>query len=312
VARSSERADPVSEEAIDTIVDLLRAAYIADRRALFSALEERGLHVTPVHFYMPIPDTRALPPSLWEHESELPGLDLNADAQLELVRNVFPRYRSEYSRIPSEPTDSEQDFYLDNTMFGGMDALILYCMIRHFEPSLVLEIGSGLSSRLISQAARANGATEHVSIDPFPHRILSDGLLEHTSLIEKPVEQVGLDVFKGLQGNDILFIDSSHVVRCGGDVNYLFLEAIPRLAPGVIVHIHDIFLPAEYPEEWVKDEHRFWSEQYLLQAFLAFNREFEVLLSLNYLGHRHWRDLAEAFPNAMDRGGGSFWMRRKA
>jgi hypothetical protein len=136
------------------------------------------------------------------------------------------------------------------------------------------------------------------------------GFPGRTSLIAKRIEEVELDVFARLGSNDVLFIDSSHVVRCGGDVNYLFLEVIPRLAPGVIVHVHDVFLPRDYPEEWLKEELRFWSEQYLLQAFLAFNAEFEVLLSVNHLSHRHWSELRDTFPNAQ--GGGSFWMRRKS
>jgi len=306
-AADDEHADDVATLLADLVALQVREGRYA---RFFRPWEARGLHLTPVHFYSPIPDTRLLPPSLWDRESDLPGVDLKIDSQLELVRDVFPRYRSEYARIPIEPTGSERDFYLSNTIFGGMDALSLYCMIRHFQPRLVVEVGSGMSSRLIAQAAECNEHTELVSIDPYPDSVVRGGLPGRTSLIPKRVEEVDLDVFGRLESNDVLFIDSSHVVRCGGDVNYLFLEVIPRLAPGVIVHVHDVFLPREYPEKWMKEELRFWSEQYLLQAFLAFNTEFEVLLTVNLLSHHHWRDLAEAFPNA--RGGGSFWMRRRS
>lgn len=305
-ATDDKHADDVVKLLADVAALQLRKGHYT---RYFSLWEARGFHLTPVHFYSPIPDTRAMPSSIWERESDLLGVDLNVDSQLELVRDVFPRYRSEYARIPIEPTGSEGDFYLSNTIFGGMDALSLYCMIRHFQPRLVVEVGSGMSSRLIAQAAQRNGHTELVSIDPYPDSVVRAGLPGRTSLALKRVEEVDLDVFARLGSNDVLFIDSSHVVRCGGDVNYLFLEVIPRLAPGVIVHVHDVFLPREYPEEWVKEELRFWSEQYLLQAFLAFNAEFEVLLSVNRLSHRHWHDLTETFPNAQ--GGGSFWMRRK-
>jgi len=100
-------------------------------------------------------------------------------------------------------------------------------------------------------------------------------------------------------------------VKIGGDVNYLFLEVLPRLKPGVIVHVHDIFLPFEYPREWVRDDFRFWAEQYLLQAFLTFNSEFQVLMANNYLNHYYREDLKSAFPSLPSWGGGSFWMRRR-
>src|ERR1044071_9524271 len=131
------------------------------------------------------------------------------------------------------------------------------------------------------------------------------------TLIEKNVQEINLEFFSQLESGDILFIDSSHTVKIGGDVNYLFLEILPRLKPGVIVHVHDIFLPFEYRRDWVMDEFRFWSEQYLLQAFLTFNSEFEVLLANRYLAYRYLEDLKAAFPNLTSWGGGSFWMPRR-
>jgi hypothetical protein len=131
------------------------------------------------------------------------------------------------------------------------------------------------------------------------------------SLIGKKVQDIGLEFFSQLGSGDILFIDSSHTVKIGSDVNYLFLEVLPRLNPGVIVHVHDIFLPFEYRRDWVLDEFRFWTEQYLLQAFLTFNCEFEVLLANYYLSHYHQERLQAAFPGLPRWIGGSFWMRRK-
>jgi len=126
------------------------------------------------------------------------------------------------------------------------------------------------------------------------------------------VEDVELEFFSQLGSGDILFIDSSHTVKIGGDVNYLFLEVLPRLKPGVIVHVHDIFFPFDYRRDWVLDELRFWTEQYLLQTFLSFNSEFEVLISNSYLSHYYSEDLKAAFPRLTSWGGGSFWMRRSA
>jgi hypothetical protein len=132
------------------------------------------------------------------------------------------------------------------------------------------------------------------------------------SFVEAKVQDVDLEFFAQLAPGDILFIDTSHTVKIGGDVNYLFLEVLPRIKPGVLVHVHDIFLPFEYRRDWVMDELRFWTEQYLLQAFLTFNSEFEVLMANYYAGHYFEEDLKRAFPGLQSVKGGSFWMRRKS
>ena len=288
---------------------------------IFPVWERHGFHVTPVHFYQPIPDTQSLPETLWDRPSELPGIDMNDSVQLDLLTKHFPRFRSEYERIPIQPSDERGSFHLDNTLFGGTDALVAYCMVRQFQPQLIIEIGSGLSSVLLAQAAARNGGSNLICIEPFPREFVRKGFPGLRSLIEKKVQDIDLEFFSQLESSDLLFIDSSHAVKIGGDVNYLFLEVLPRLKPGVIVHVHDIFLPFEYRRDWVMDEFRFWSEQYLLQAFLTFNSEFEVLMANRYLAHRYLDHLKAAFPsleklkatlpNSVRWGGGSFWMRRK-
>ena len=149
------------------------------------------------------------------------------------------------------------------------------------------------------------------SVEPYPESFLRQGVEGLTSLLVEKVEEVEFSFFDQLEADDILFIDTSHVVRTGGDVNYLFLELLPRLNPGVIVHVHDIFLPLEYPQKWVIQLRRFWTEQYLLQAFLAFNSEFEVLVSSAYLQTYHKADLQRLFPAYAPWQGGSFWMQRR-
>jgi hypothetical protein len=210
-----------------------------------------------------------------------------------------------------EPTGVAHEFYLSNGAFEGTDALVLYCMVRHFRPNLVLEVGSGFSSRLSAQAALHNGNTEVVCIEPYPDEVLKRGFPGLTSLVSKRAQEVEVSFFDRLAAGDILFIDSSHVVKTGGDVTYLFLEVVPRLRPGVMVHVHDIFLPQEFPRSWIRDLHLFWTEQYLLQAFLAYNSEFEVLFANAYMGMRHQEEMQRTFPKSPWWGGGSFWIRRR-
>ena len=277
----------------------------------FRLWERRDIHVTPVHFYHPIPDTGKLPESLWKRRSELAGVDMNEAAQLELLRNCFPKFRDEYEEFPTAPTGDPTQFYFDNGRFGGTDALVDYSMVRHFKPRLIIEVGSGYSSLVSGQAAAKNGNSPLICIEPFPLDFFTEGFPGLRSLVQKKVEDVELEFFSQLQADDFLFIDSSHTVKIGGDVNYLFLEVLPRLNPGVIVHVHDILFPFDYRRDWVIDELRFWGEQYLLQAFLAFNSQFEVLFCNSYLADRYLEDFKTTFPNSPWWGGGSLWMRRK-
>jgi hypothetical protein len=278
-----------------------------EHRELFLNWEKHGFHVTPVHFYEPIPDTQSLPETLWSQPSALVGIDMNDSMQLDLLRNHFPKFRREYETVPAEPPPGQR------RPFRGTDVLVAYCMVRHFQPRLIIEVGSGFSSLVLAQAATKNKNSALICIDPFPGQLLRKGSIPALrSLIETKVQDLDVEFFSQLDSGDILFIDSSHTVKIGGDVNYLFLEVLPRLKPGVIVHVHDIFFPFEYRRRWVLDEFRFWTEQYLLQAFLTFNSEFEVLLANYHLSSHHKEHLQAAFPDLPRWIGGSFWMRRKS
>jgi Predicted O-methyltransferase len=215
------------------------------------------------------------------------------------------------SSDPSEGIRASEQFYLNNGLFDDTDALVAYCVVRHFQQRLILTVGGGFSSLILEDALTKNNTSNLTCIEPFPQDFLRKGFAGLRSLVEKPVQDVDLEFFSQLCSGDILFIDSSHTVKTGGDVNYMFLEVLPRLQPGVIVHVRDIFLPFEYRRDWVMGELRFWTEEYLLQAFLAFNCEFEILIANSYLSHCHEEDLKATFPSLPSWGKGSFWMRRR-
>lgn len=285
-------------------------------RRFFNCWQAAGFNLTPNHYYSPIPNVARLDPRMWDHRSELVGIDLRAHSQLRFLEEVCARFRREYEQFPRQRTLVPHQFYLENGAFERVDAEILHCMIRHFRPRRVIEIGSGCST-LVTAAAlelnRAEGAPQShfTAIEPYPTPVFRYRIPGLTELLRLPLEEVNPAVFAELSENDVLFIDSTHVVKCGSDVNRIYLEILPRLKPGVIVHVHDIFLPAEYPRRWVQEEHVFWTEQYLLQAFLAFNREFEVLWSGSYMHLHHSGELVRHFPSYRNDGWpGSFWMRR--
>ena len=316
-ALTSAIANLVLEEgALDEIAQLLvriLPAYVKKPyfNKYFSLWEEHGFHLTPVYFAQPIPDTRNLTRDLWDEKPEVVGIDWNEIVQTNFLHNVFPAYQEDYNHFPIEPTDCPYEFHLKNGSFEGTDAMVLYCMVRHFRPNLIIEVGSGFSTRVSAKAALLNGNTRLISIEPYPDAVMAEGFPGLTDLIRKSVQEISLDFFAELNAGDILFIDSTHVVKCGGDVNYLFLEVLPRLKPGVLVHVHDIFLPHEFPRRWMLEDHLFYTEQYLLQAFLAFNSEFEILFANNYMGSKYPEEMKGTFPESQWLGGGSFWMRRK-
>lgn len=289
-----------------------RKGAIRVSRRLFRPLERLGYHLTPVHFYQPIPDTRELQDELWRRPSEMVGVDMQSAAQLALLKEI-----AAFSKEFCEAAARHPDFEVRNGMFETADAEMLFGIVRHFKPGRVVEIGSGHSTRISSMALEANrregSPGSIVAIEPYPPPFLDAGLPELESVVVQNVEDVSLDLFTELGSGDVLFVDSSHVARIGGDVTFEFLEVIPRLAAGVIVHVHDIFLPNEYPKPWVMEEQRFWTEQYLLQAFLAFNSAWEVLLAGNFL-HSEYPAEMEAAVASYSRAAdypGSFWMRRR-
>ena len=285
----------------------------------FDYWQARGVHVVPVHFYQPIPDTRELGSAPWSGRSELPGVSMNEGLQLELLSRFSAEYKAEYDAFPRERALEPHRYFVNNGAFESVDGEVLYCMIRHFRPRRIFEIGSGNSTYLSAQAVVKNRdetgrECELVAFEPYPNETLRAGFPGLARLVEAKAQDIPLSKFAELDDGDILFIDSSHVLKIGSDVQYLYLEVLPRLRPGVVVHVHDIFLPEEYPRKWVMEQQTFWNEQYLLQAFLAFNDAFDVHWAGSYMHLKHPEKLEAAFASydRETRRPGSFWMRRRA
>lgn len=283
----------------------------------FPIWERLGFHITPNYFYEPIPDTRTLKDGLWLNQSELTGINIDEEIMNNLLSKFYSKFKDEYESFPRTKTSIPYQYYVNNRGFESVDGEIYYCMIRNFKPKRIIEVGAGNSTYLSAQALLKNQeeygiVADLIAIEPYPNDILKKGFSGLTKLIEGTVQNVDLSEFKKLKENDILFIDSSHVLKIGNDVQYEYLEILPRLNGGVIVHTHDIFLPAEYPKAWVLKDHLFWTEQYLLQAFLSFNSMFEILWGGSYMHLRHPEKLEEAF-NSYNRTSvwpGSFWMKK--
>jgi hypothetical protein len=257
--------------------------------------------VVPRDYYSPVPDLRLLREDIWERRSPLGGVELQVDRAMKLVETELAPFVAELD-IPTDGPLPPGQFFLHNENYEAVDAELLYGMVRARKPHRVLELGSGYSTLLIGSASRRNleegCEAEHLAFDPFPRaQIFGDAPPPPTRFEPTPATEVPLDAFRDLEAGDFLFVDTTHTVKLGSDVNYLVLDVLPVLAPGVIVHFHDVFLPWEYPRTWFEDMQYYWAEQYLLQAFLAFNDAFEVLLPAHAVAREHPDRLAAAIPS---------------
>ena len=257
------------------------------------------------HFYSSVPSLD----EVRRHRKEIfddwprtiPGIDLREPDQLRLLE-LFAR---EY--YPEQPFSEE---FLNNSAFCHSDAITLYCMLRHSRPKNLIEVGSGYSSQVTMETNRRflRNAVNCLFIEPFPSDTLK--AVSGAVILEKRIQDVPLETFSVLDAGDILFIDSTHVSKVGSDVNHIFFRILPMLRPGVRVHFHDVFYPFEYPESWIM-EGKAWNEDYLLRAFLQFNRDFEIEIFPNYLIHFHREFFQKNMPLCLRDSGGSIWLLRK-
>lgn len=264
------------------------------------------------HFYSVIPAAEQVAkhrpprPALPE---VIPGIELHRERQWQLLQ----QFQSLYHEWPNHKPEGQGRYRPQNTAFAPSDAILLYAMMRTYKPQRIIEIGSGWSSGVMAYTNEQffGHAIDLTFIEPYPELLLS--ILkpddpQRVTIIPSPVQEVPWAIFEQLEANDILFVDSTHVSKLDSDVNFLLFEVFPRLAKGVIIHIHDVFFPFEYPYEWLS-KGMFWNEQYILRAFLQFNETFQILLftSLMIREHRAW--VEAHMPECLKEGGG-LWLEK--
>ncbi len=290
-------------------------SYLAHRRHLplvRRALDRYKISYIPHHYYQPIVVPEDIIKDL-SAERILPGIEMNADEQLRILSQFD--YGDELREIATRPK-SDLGYTFEQPFFGPGDAEYLYSMVRYFKPKKIIEVGCGNSTKMIRCAVNRNiaddqaYACEHLCIEPHENPWLEE---LGVTVVRQGVERVDPSIFQGLGCNDILFIDSSHVIKPQGDVVFLYLTVLPMLTSGVFVHSHDICTPRDYFPDWVLIDRWLWDEQYLLEAFLSFNPKFKIVGALNWLWHNHRDETHRAFPilaQTPDDDPGSFWFQR--
>ncbi|MDX1513347.1 MAG: class I SAM-dependent methyltransferase [Gammaproteobacteria bacterium] len=272
----------------------------------------KNIGVFPIRddFYEPLFNDAHLTKPLQDIRN-LPGIDLNYEKQIGFLKKL--NFQNDFDEFLQSQAglSKELQFTFKNGFFESGDAEFLYSVVRYTKPRSVIEIGAGASTKLIAAAleknkSETNLAAKYTCIDPLVQPWLEN--FPSITLKRQKVEDIDIDFFQSLGEGDLLFIDSSHMIRPQGDVLYEYLEVIPNLKKGVLVHVHDIFTPHDYPEEWVRKNIRFWNEQYLLEATLSNNTSYEIIAALNYLKHRNFEALHRVCPYmTRDREPGSFY-----
>ena len=280
-----------------------------------SHINSYKFHVPPGHFYSPLVSDefiRKYEDRIFEvGKKEMNGIDLNEEQQL----NLLHQFQSYYQELPfKEEKQAHLRYALKNEYFDYADGIYLHCMIRHFQPKKIIEIGSGFSSAVTMDTNDLffDKKIELTFIEPYPDRLKS--LLKEDDkirLFEENVQDVDPSLFTELEANNILFIDTSHVVKTGSEVNYLLFNILPLLKKGVIIHIHDIFFPFEYPKEWVIDQKRGWNEAYMLRAFLMYNDKFKIKLFTSFVEQFFSDWLRQHMPLTLKAESTSLWLSKE-
>lgn len=266
------------------------------------------------HYYQPLINPKKHLTKSLRDDRILPGLNWNIDEQLELLSQF--QFNNELLQMPLEKTDN-LEFYFHNNSFLAGDAEYLYNIVRLKKPKKIIEVGCGYSTLMIQNAINKNKSedikyhSEHTCIEPYEMPWLEK---LNITMVRQKVEDFAPSFFKQLNQDDILFIDSSHIIRPQGDVLFECLEVLPVINSGVIIHFHDIFSPKDYLDEWVFS-HVLWNEQYILEAFLTNNDKYKILGSLNFLKHHYFKCIADKCPvlaKETDAEPGSFWIQKRS
>lgn len=238
------------------------------------------------------------------------GIELNTSRQLELLQ-AFSGIGAGI-RFNARPSPGQR-YYADNQTYRLSDAIILACFLRHLRTRNVVEVGSGFSSALMLDLQEPDQPRNLTFIDPVPgnlKRLIRPEDARHCRIVERRVQEVPPAEFDVLQAGDVLFIDSSHVMKIGSDLSALYFTVLPRLKAGVVVHVHDIAWPFEYRETKLR-QGRAWNEIYVVRTFLQYNDTFEILYFASYIEQAHRPRLQQCLPGYTEFTGTSLWLRKR-
>jgi hypothetical protein len=276
----------------------------------------KRLYVRPGHFYSPITDAVEVA-KFWQQlaaspvPESLPGIPVSKAAMTEQWKLLLPFMKSNPF---SAGKSAGLRYQFDNPPYSWGDGAILNAMLRLYKPRRIVEVGCGWSSActLDTMETQVKNDCEITFVEPYP--ALLNSLIGTTTLkahiIPSRVQDAPLPIFESLQAGDVLFIDSTHIMKTGSDVCFELFEILPRLNKGVIVHIHDMFWPFEYPRRWAVDDNRSWNEIYAIRVMLTETKRWKVLFFNDYFAKVASSQIATDFPDFLKNSGGALWLQR--
>lgn len=274
---------------------------------------QSNLFVPIGHYYSPLINLEEIianEQEIFSKNKSLKGIKLNANDQFELLVKL----KQYYELLPfTEKQTVENRYFYSNDAYCYIDVIILCSFILHFKPKKIIEVGSGFSSAAMLDINEKffNDSIDITFIEPYPNTL--ENLVKTKDkfiLIDKKIQNVDLRIFESLEENDILFIDSTHIIKTDSDVLFEIFEILPLLKPGVKIHFHDIFYPFEYPKEWVLDQKRNWNEIYFLHAFLMYNTDYKIIAFNSFLCENYHGWFMENMPLCLKNTGGSIWLEK--
>jgi hypothetical protein len=270
------------------------------------AIQEAGFNLSPSNFYSCLPSVDDIVTS-FESDAKpiyLKGFD---DSELTAFLQVIQPYASDFSPATDGDEKTARSYFWNNTQFGGVDAMAYFSVIRHKKPRRIVEIGSGFSTLVADAAIQLNGFGELICIEPYPRDFLRN--TSSVQLISEKIQDISTQRFADLMdGTDILFIDSTHTVKIGSDCLYIYLVLLPSIKTPVLFHAHDILLPFGMPKQWALDHQIYWTEQYILYAYLLDNPRATIKFSSAYHNHFHISELTKFMQGKATIGGASIWV----
>jgi predicted O-methyltransferase YrrM len=290
---------------------LERTPYIGN---LYRRINKQGEYPAG-HYYSPIPDRDEVLEYIESRKPlmmELPDVKLNREKQFNLL-NDYVRF---YTELPfPEEKNSEYRYYYNNILYCYSDAIFLYSFLRKHLPKRIIEIGAGFSTAVMLDTIDGffSDRPDITLIEPHPDRLKSLLRSEdenYVKILDKKIQHVPTELFLSLKAGDLLFIDSSHVIKCGNDLQMLMFEVLPLLPPGIFVHFHDVFYPFDYPPQWLK-QGRYWNENYFLRTFLAYNYEWSLYFFNTYAIIAFYHFIKDKMPLCLKNSGGSLYIKRE-
>lgn len=302
----------LTEKELETLIFLAKKALWSDPK-IREKIQEHKVNIVPANFYSNIPLVQEIENSFEYKNSnqEVYNSDIFSQETISNFIEQISVYADEFNPPLESNSENPGQFFWKNPAFSFSDAMSYYCVIRHVKPDCILEIGSGYSTLVADQALKKNGRGKLILIEPYPKEFLAE-LETVDKIIKSFVQDISVSNLVDLiESCQIWFIDSTHTVKVGSDCLYLYLKIMPEICQDLLVHTHDIYLPFGFPKEAALEKQIYWTEQYLLYAYMLDNPKIEVLFGSAYAKKKLPNLLKHFMRNRYPGGGGSLWYQLK-